>query len=250
MNRFADKSQTQGRMENSGCGAGAVSDAVGYTILLASASPRRRELLDQIGLSFRTVPADVEEKTHSQKPWEMVEELSALKARAVLERIPENDTRAEDAAGGAPGAGEGASAPFVVIGADTVVALGERIMGKPRDRQDALEMLTLLQGQTHQVYTGVTLLFQDGRTREEARRITFHEKTDVTMYPMSRREIEAYVDCGEPMDKAGAYGIQGRCAAFIRGICGDYNNVVGLPVGRLYQELMGNSYKGDHKIEN
>ena len=218
-----------------------------YTIILASASPRRRELLSQIGLTFQTVSANVEEKTRSEKPWEMVEELSALKARAVLEELLKRRPGGEDEPGvsvcDAPGQNKAAdflSAPFVVIGADTVVAFGERVMGKPADRQDAVAMLTLLQGQTHQVYTGVTLLFVDGADGAAApRRVTFHEKTDVTMYPMSRQEIEAYVDTGEPMDKAGAYGIQGRCAAFVRGICGDYNNVVGLPVGRVYQELAG-----------
>ena len=120
-----------------------------------------------------------------------------------------------------------------------MVALGQQIMGKPKGKEDAVRMLSLLQGKTHQVYTGVTLLIADGE-ESKPRRLSFHEKTEVTMYPMSREEICAYVESGEPMDKAGAYGIQGRCAAFIRGICGDYNNVVGLPVGRLYQELKEN----------
>lgn len=196
------------------------------SIILASASPRRRELLAQIGLSYQVMVSDVEEKTKSHKPWEMVEELSSLKAGAVFDRLLEEKlgktTSVEDV-------------PFVVIGADTVVALGEQIMGKPKDEQDAVRMLSLLQGKTHQVYTGVTLVY----TKEEGKtgRTSFHEKTDVTMYPVSQEEIRAYVATGEPMDKAGAYGIQGRCAAFIKGICGDYNNVVGLPVGRLYQEL-------------
>lgn len=195
-------------------------------IFLASASPRRRELLTQIGLSYQVMVSDVEEKTMSDKPWEMVEELSSLKAGAVFERIAaerRKSTVYEEAS------------PFVVIGADTVVALGEQIMGKPKDEQDAVRMLSLLQGKTHQVYTGVTLVY----TKEEGKicRTSFYEKTDVTMYPVSQEEIHGYVATGEPMDKAGAYGIQGRCAAFIKGISGDYSNVVGLPVGRLYQEL-------------
>lgn len=193
------------------------------SIILASASPRRRELLAQIGLSYQVVVSDVEEKTKSHKPWEIVEELSSLKAGAVFDRLLEEKFR------------KTTPEPFVVIGADTVVALGEQIMGKPKDEQDAVRMLSLLQGKTHQVYTGVTLVY----TKEEGKigRTSFHEKTDVAMYPVSQEEIRAYVATGEPMDKAGAYGIQGRCAAFIKGICGDYNNVVGLPVGRLYQEL-------------
>jgi len=196
-----------------------------YSVFLASASPRRRELLSQIGLDYRVVVSHVEEKTVSDTPWEIVEELSALKAGAVFKRVLKEELwreRPDD--------------PFVVVGADTVVALEGRIMGKPEDEQEAIRMLSLLQGKTHQVYTGVTLFYRQGEGGEPSK-LSFHEKTDVTMYPMSREEIRAYVDTGEPMDKAGAYGIQGRCAAYIKGICGDYNNVVGLPVGRLYQEL-------------
>ena len=106
-------------------------------------------------------------------------------------------------------------------------------MGKPKDREDAVRMLTLLQNNTHQVYTGVTLVILDNG---EKKTISFYEKTDVTMYPMTTEQIAAYVSTGEPMDKAGAYGIQGVFARYVRGIEGDYNNVVGLPVGRLYQE--------------
>ena len=124
---------------------------------------------------------------------------------------------------------------ILVIGADTVVAYGDEILGKPKDEEDARRMLTLLQGNTHSVYTGITLVFIDksGRTGEYC----FFEKTDVTMYPMDEDEINRYIATGEPMDKAGSYGIQGRCAIYIKQIEGDYNNVVGLPVARLYQEL-------------
>ena len=166
----------------------------------------------------------------------MVEEISARKAEAVLRKILTEEGRR---AAGVQRTGQGKPDSFVVVGADTVVALGQQIMGKPKGKEDAVRMLSLLQGKTHQVYTGVTLLIADGE-ESKPRRLSFHEKTEVTMYPMSREEICAYVESGEPMDKAGAYGIQGRCAAFIRGICGDYNNVVGLPVGRLYQELKEN----------
>ena len=117
-----------------------------------------------------------------------------------------------------------------------MVAYGDRILGKPKDEADAAEMLALLSGHTHSVYTGVTLVFIDksGRTGEHA----FFERTDVSMYPMTEAEIRRYVASGEPMDKAGSYGIQGKCAIHIKEIHGDYNNVVGLPVARLYQELM------------
>lgn len=122
----------------------------------------------------------------------------------------------------------------VVIGADTIVACGGQVLGKPGNRERAEEMLGKLQGGTHQVYTGVAFVWKEkGRTETAG----FYECTDVRVYPMTEEEIRCYVETGEPMDKAGAYGIQGGFAAFIQGICGDYNNVVGLPVGRVYQEL-------------
>lgn len=191
-------------------------------IVLASASPRRRELLSLLGIEFQVLPGNIEEKAYSSRPSQMVRELSRQKALAVFESFSEKE-----------------KVKFLVIGADTLVAIGGSVLGKPEDENKAEEMLLLLQGNTHQVYTGVTLVFgeveEDGKA---VRRIcTFAEKTSVTMYPVSRREIKDYIATGEPMDKAGAYGIQGRCAAWIRKISGDYSNVVGLPVGRLWQEL-------------
>lgn len=193
-------------------------------IILASASPRRRELLTQIGMEYEVIPAEGEEKLPAGKasPSEIVEILSEQKAGEVFERLLKEKRR-----------------DFLVIGADTVVALEGKVMGKPGSRQEAVAMLTRLQGRSHQVYTGVTLIAQEGGN-DQPHKITFHEKTDVVMYPMSEAEINAYVDTGEPADKAGAYGIQGKCAAFIREIHGDYNNVVGLPVSRLYQEMRRN----------
>ena len=182
-------------------------------IILASQSPRRRELLTQIGLEFEVHPAGGEEIITSTDPVEVVKSLSAQKAGAVKEemqaQLPEN---------------------WLVIGADTIVVYDGKILGKPKDEADAIRMLTMLQGQTHSVYTGVTLL-------EEGKQTIFAEETKVTMYPMTEEEIRWYVDTKEPMDKAGAYGIQGLCARFVEKIQGDYNNVVGLPVGRIYQEL-------------
>lgn len=187
-------------------------------IYLASASPRRKELLKQVGLSFKTMPSTVEEKITKSEPNEVVEELSYQKAVDVCAKL----------------AGENKE-DFVVIGADTVVACWGEILGKPRDKEDAVRMLGKLQGGSHQVYTGVTLAWKYKDT--SAMYATFSECTDVTMYSMTEEEIRRYVDSGEPMDKAGAYAIQGLCAAYIQGICGDYNNVVGLPVGRVCQEL-------------
>ena len=124
---------------------------------------------------------------------------------------------------------------ILVIGADTVVAYENQILGKPKDEEDARRMLSMLSGKTNSVYTGVTFVFidKDGRTGEHC----FYEKTDVSMYTLTEEEIDRYISSGDPMDKAGSYGIQGRFAIHIKGIHGDYNNVVGLPVARLYQEL-------------
>ena len=188
-------------------------------LILASASPRRRELLTRIGLSFEILSARGEENPRSAIPEEMVQELSAGKALEIYGSLEEQEK--EEA---------------VIIGADTLVAFENRVMGKPHDEKDAFDMLFLLQGKTHQVYTGVTLLYTP-KGETACKKLTFLEKTDVTMYPMTEQEILEYIATGEPMDKAGAYGIQGRCATYVRGICGDYNNVVGLPVSRLYQEL-------------
>jgi septum formation protein len=188
-------------------------------IILASASPRRRELLTQIGIDFEIRISYMEEKTSVSEPALMVEELARQKAEAVL--TSEEDT-GED---------------VLVIGADTVVALEGNILGKPVDEAQASEMLRGLSGKSHEVYTGVALLFRKGGREERIiQRRVFHEVTRVNFYPLTEAEITAYVAEGESMDKAGAYGIQGIFARYVRSIEGDYNNVVGLPVSRLYQE--------------
>lgn len=193
-----------------------------FKIVLASASPRRRELLSQIGLTFAVEKSGREERACSDAPEGIVRELSSQKAEEVFQK------RAKEAG------------RLLVIGADTLVFLDGQPMGKPKDEEDACRMLFRLQGRKHQVYTGVTVLWKEdgcGGAGKEAGRLSFAERTDVEFYPMTEAEIRAYVKTGEPADKAGAYAIQGRCAAHIKGIDGDYNNVVGLPVGRLYQEL-------------
>lgn len=181
-------------------------------IILASASPRRKELLGQIGWEFTVQVSQVEEIITKTHPGEIVEELSALKARAVFERT---------------------TGDVLVIGADTVVANKGEVLGKPADKEDAVKMLTALQGKTHEVYTGVTMCVRQG---EEEREKTFYECTEVKFYPMSKEEIQWYVDTSEPMDKAGSYGIQGLGGRFVESIRGDYSNVVGLPVAKLYQQ--------------
>ena len=179
-------------------------------IILASASPRRKELLSQIEVNFEIIKAEKEEHITSSIPTEVVKELSMQKAKEVAAKCDGS----------------------IIIGADTKVAMEGQILGKPKDRADAMRMLRLLQGKKHQVITGVTVLLGSTKTR------SFAEVTDVSLYPMTDAQIERYIATGEPMDKAGAYGIQGRFAAYVRGIEGDYNNVVGLPIGRLYQEVL------------
>ena len=181
-------------------------------LILASASPRRKELLGKIGLEFNIIPAKGEEVVTKNLPWEVVEELSFQKAKEIA------DMQMEEC---------------IVIGSDTIVAKGEKIMGKPKDEADAYQMLSEIAGDVHQVYTGVTLI----RTGKEPKVITFAENTDVHLYPMSDEEIYAYIATKDPMDKAGAYGIQGDFAIHVKGIEGDYYNVVGLPIGKVYQEL-------------
>lgn len=226
-------------------------------IILASASPRRRELLTQIGLDFEVVVSETEEKITPTEPAKVVEELSAQKAEAVWEKLCSmtasqgSVTKAErlDEGSGVSRTDEGSEAfepeqtsgettmtDTLVLGADTVVACDGKILGKPADTEAAAAMLTMLQGRGHEVYTGVTILYEENGERKT---LTFHEKTIVHFYPMTDAQIREYVATGDPMDKAGSYGIQGFCARYIRGIEGDYNNVVGLPVGRVYQELHG-----------
>lgn len=181
------------------------------SIILASQSPRRRQLLGQIGLDhFIVRPARGEEiMDPALSPAQLVEELSRQKAREVA----------------------GASDPGdLVIAADTVVAIDGRVLGKPHDREEACAMLSALSGREHTVYTGVTVCRDD-------RMLTQHEATRVRFRPLSPREIQAYVDSGEPMDKAGAYGVQELGALLVEGIRGDYFNVVGLPLCRLGQML-------------
>ena len=142
-----------------------------YTIILASASPRRRELLAQIDIAYQVMVSDADETASSQKPWEMVEEISARKAEAVLRKILTEEGRR---AAGVQRTGQGKPDSFVVVGADTVVALGQQIMGKPKGKEDAVRMLSLLQGKTHQVYTGVTLLIADGGESKPRRLSLIH----------------------------------------------------------------------------
>lgn len=185
--------------------------------VLASGSPRRRELLTKIIPEFEVIPATGEENPTSSDPAELVKELSFQKASEIFHKILTD--RAQS---------------LIVIGSDTVVSYNRKVLGKPKDRDDAARMIRDLSGNTHSVFTGVTVFYQiDGQVDH----FTFYEETKVIVEDMSEEEILSYVAKGESDDKAGAYGVQGLFAIFIKGIEGDYYNVVGLPVARLYKEL-------------
>lgn len=207
-------------------------------VILASASPRRRELLTQIGIEFEVQVSDVEERITATEPCEVVQELSRQKAEAVMtvrrKQLQPGMEEAQDSQGrqDLQGRLDSQTDRILVIGADTIVACGREILGKPKDAADAVRMLRLLSGRSHEVYTGVTLVCD-----WNPEPYSFYECTKVHFAPMTEAEIAEYVATGDPMDKAGAYGIQGFCARYITGIEGDYNNVVGLPVGRVYQEM-------------
>lgn len=211
-------------------------------LVLASASPRRRELLSQIGLEFTVMPSKKEENAKATEAGALVQELSRQKAVDIWEQLsggqgqnPDADQEQISEETQEPNLNGKRQPELLVIGADTVVCCEGKILGKPHSREAAAEMLTALQGRSHEVYTGVTLYSQ-------SETVTFFECTQVEFYPMTEVEISEYIDSKEPMDKAGAYGIQGLGARFVKDIRGDYNNVVGLPVGRLYQELKSHGW--------
>lgn len=190
-------------------------------IILASASPRRKEILSELGVDFRVVVADTDESSDISDPVKLTRELARRKGLAVYEKLLQS--------------GEYDAESAIIISADTVVCRDGEILGKPRDRADAVAMLTSLSGRSHTVVSGVAVTVR-GVTRTDA------SVTTVRVQEIPREEIERYVDSGEPMDKAGAYGIQGRFSVFVEGIDGCYFGVVGLPVNtlsNLYLEATG-----------
>ncbi|MCH5197539.1 MAG: septum formation inhibitor Maf [Oscillospiraceae bacterium] len=179
------------------------------SLILASGSPRRRELLSLITTDFTVKVSNAEEKTgEGLSPAETVEALAEIKGEAVFSLYP-NDT---------------------VIASDTVVSIGGKILGKPHSPEEAFLMLSSLSGKTHTVYTGVYIKNASSKT-------VFSERTEVTFYELSGEEINGYIKTGEPFDKAGAYGIQGPGAVLVKCISGDYYNVMGFPIGRINREL-------------
>ena len=199
-------------------------------IILASQSPRRRELLAQIGVPFTVEVSDTDENVIGTDPKVIVQELARRKALAVASHHADEDV--------------------TVIGADTIVVYEGEVLGKPKDPADARRMLRELSGNVHQVYTGVCVIevprdkggscVEEGVPSEDRsiRETAFAEVTNVFVAPLSDAEIDAYIATGEPFDKAGSYGIQGIFARHIEKIEGDYTNVVGLPVGRLWREKL------------
>lgn len=178
-------------------------------LILASASPRRKELLALAGFEFDVVTSSVDEIIDPElKTHELVVSLASQKAKAVASKYTDK----------------------TVIGADTVVVLDGKVLGKPKNEQDAVDMLKALSGNTHEVYTGVYLV-NGGKEKG------FYECTKVKFCTLSDEQISAYVATGEPMDKAGSYGIQGKGCVLVEGIEGDYFNVVGFPVSRFCREL-------------
>ena len=184
-------------------------------LILASASPRRKEILSALGVDFTVRTADADETCDLTDPGRRVETIALRKGRAVEEALRT----------------EGALTPdTVILASDTLVTLDGEFLGKPEDAEDARRMLRLLQGRAHTVASGLAIL-RDGRA------VTAHELTEVVFASMSGEEIEDYLHTGESFGKAGAYAVQGHAARYITGLRGDYFNVVGLPVRRLYETL-------------
>ncbi len=184
-------------------------------IILASASPRRKELMTMASLSFDVIISDCDETIEYDGPEDMVRKLSLLKAKDVAEKIKKTET-----------------GPHIVIGADTIVYFQNQILGKPKNEEDAFRMLQSMSGKTHTVYTGVSLIDTvSGQTE------TFCEATKVEFYDVTDEDIRAYIATGDPLDKAGSYGVQGRGCFLVKRIEGDYFTVVGLPIAHLLQKL-------------
>lgn len=193
-------------------------------IILASASPRRKELLKLIFSSFSVLTSDCEEKAEFLSPDQYVKELSGQKAHNVFAKIKGSTSSKED---------------YLIIGSDTIVYHDGNVLGKPHSQEHARQMITSLSGKSHQVYSGVTLLHCN-RNNEILKQVQFYACTNVSVATLSPSQIDAYITTDEPYDKAGGYAIQGLFAKHICGIKGDYFNVVGLPVHALYEALMDN----------
>lgn len=185
-----------------------------YKLILASGSPRRKDILNMLQASYEAIPCTLEEIIDTDDPALLVENLAHQKAADVSSKQ---------------------TGRTVTIGSDTVVAYKNTILGKPKSRQQAFDMIHSFMGDTHHVFSGVSIILaNDGVVEKEIR---FHESTEVDIYEMTDDEINAYIDTGEPMDKAGAYAIQGLFSPYVKGIKGDYYNIVGFPIAKIYHAL-------------
>lgn len=191
-----------------------------YQIILASGSPRRREIMDTMGIPYKVMSSNVEEFVAETEPTKMVQALAALKTEDISKRL----------------AAEEDDKSYIIIGADTMVFYQDQALGKPKDEEDAIRMLQMLSGQTHEVYTGVSIIIMDGS--QECKKLSFAVGTRVVVQALFYEQILDYVKSKEPMDKAGAYGIQGSFGIHIKEIHGDYYNVVGFPIAKIYETLL------------
>lgn len=191
-----------------------------YQIILASGSPRRKEILDLMGIEYQVITCDVEEISEETVPSRMVQGLASLKTEAVASSLARSNKKQA----------------LIIIGADTMVFYRGHALGKPKDAKDAARVLAMLSDDVHEVYTGVSILIIN--EAGEMDKLSFAVDTQVTVYPLSDRQIEEYIVTGEPMDKAGAYGIQGKFGLYIKEITGDYYNVIGFPIAQIYQALL------------
>jgi septum formation protein len=191
-----------------------------YQVILASESPRRKEIMDTMGIRYKVISADVEEVTEETQPEEMVQALARLKTGAVLQRLKEQNEDGD----------------IIIIGADTLVFYQEHALGKPRNEADAFRMLTMLSDNIHEVITGVNIIISNRYGFEE--NVSFAVSTKVVVQPLTSEQIKDYIATGEPMDKAGAYAIQGKFGIYIKEIIGDYYNIVGFPIAKIYETLL------------
>lgn len=192
-----------------------------YKVILASGSPRRKEIMDIMGIKYEVISSDVKEEVRETEPAAMVKALAILKSNAVADIIYKEKQKDQE---------------YIIIGADTMVFYEENALGKPKDVEDAVRMISMLSGDTHEVYTGVgiVILHNDGAREELSTAVS----TKVSVQDMTMDQIREYVATGEPMDKAGAYAIQGQFGIYIKEIQGDYYNVVGFPIAKIYSMLL------------
>jgi septum formation protein len=192
-----------------------------YQIILASESPRRKEIMDTMGIRYKVITSNVEEAVEEKVPEEMVQAIARLKTEEVLKKQQQLYPEHQD---------------VIILGADTMVFYGEHALGKPQDEQDAIRMLSMLSEDSHNVITGVSIIIANRYGFEE--RISFAVSTKVTVQPLTLEQILDYIATGEPMDKAGAYAIQGKFGIYIKEIAGDYYNIVGFPISKINEVLL------------